>query len=146
MSAGESARVPARVVEAVADVVGRQELRAVDLERQEVANGVRVLRAVQAMRRNASRVRPRRGRTVELRFEPGTEPVVLRRSGTRAAGGRHHPAAQLQDDPLPDVRRHPDAGDVERVEGQPARAAVLVVTGDAVAIEERALRRRRRGR
>ena len=72
----------------------------------------------------------------------------------RAAGRRHHPAAQLADHLLPAVGVTAHLGEIERVEGEPDRAELadqrrggaapavdhlLVVAGDAVAVEQRAV-------
>jgi len=50
-------------------VVRRQQRADVDVERKQVANGVRVFGPVQAMERRASRVRMLRGSTVQPCFE-----------------------------------------------------------------------------
>ena len=127
-----------QVVEAVAGVVGRQQGRGVDFKGEQIADGVRVLGAIQAVGRHPSRLDPRRGGAVELGFEPRPEAVVGLPVRARATGRGHHAAAQLQDDLLPCRRRVADAGDVQRIEREPARPQPLVVASDAVAIEQRA--------
>ena len=75
------------VVEAVARVVGRQQLADVDVERQQVAHGVAVLRPAQAVEGlRAAGVGIRRGGGVQLPFEPGPELRVGR--GLRPGRGR----------------------------------------------------------
>ena len=134
------------VVEPVAGVVGGQQRLGIDVEGQEVADGVGVLGPVQAVRRHPARLDGRGGGAVELGLEPPAELVEGRPGGTRPAGRGHHAAAQLQDHPLPDVGRLADAGHVRGVESEPPRLQPLVVAGDAVPIEQDPLRRRRRGR
>ncbi len=64
------------VVEAVLGAVDGQQRRGVDLERQEIANRVRVLRAVHAVRCHVARRSSGRG-GVERRLEPRDERVVV---------------------------------------------------------------------
>src|SRR5581483_9105609 len=64
------------VVEAVADFVGRQHRRAIDVEREQVAYGVLIFRPVQTMKRlGASRIWMRRGGSIERSFERRREAV-----------------------------------------------------------------------
>ena len=70
------------VVEAAADVVGRQERRGVHVEPQEVAHGVGVLRAVQAAQRRRAGVPRRQPRRARAR---ATRPVRRRPPGPASA-------------------------------------------------------------
>ena len=124
------------VVEALVRLVGRQQLLGVDLQRQQVADGVAVLEAVQAVIGDAARIRVGGGVAVELGLQPGNERVELRRLGTAASRGRHRAAAQLADHLLPDLGARADAGHVGRVEQQVGGPQPIVVAGDAVAVEE----------
>ena len=76
------------VVEPKARVVDRQQSRAVDVEREEIANGVGVLDTVEPVHQRPSRVGIHRGRTIQRRFEPVHEPVghVSGRPGPPAGG------------------------------------------------------------
>ena len=145
----------ADVVEAEARIVGRQEIVRVDLHRQQVADGVAVLGAVQAVEgRRPARIAGGLPGPVELALEPGQERLELRFVRPRPAGRRHDPAAQLADHLLPPVRVAAHLGEIERVEGEadgaelpdqrrgdaaPAAHHPLVVAGDAVAVEQRAV-------
>ena len=143
----------ADVVEAEARVVGREELVRVYLHRQQIPDGVGVLRAIQAMEGGRpARIAGLGPGAVELAFQPGQERLELVGRGARPAGRRHHPAAQLADDLLPAVRVAAHLAEIERVEGEadgaeltdqrrggaaPAADHLLVVAGDAVAVEQR---------
>ena len=137
------------VVEAgVRRLVARQQQRHVEIQGQQVANRVPVLGPVQPVdRAGPAGVRVRRRYPVDVRFEPGRHGVVGRRIRARAARRRHRPGSQLRDHPLPDVRvaarvRGVDRGRVQR---EPAGPEPVVVTGDAVPVEDGA-RRGKRGR
>ena len=100
-----------------------------------------VLRAVEPVdRAGAARIRIRRGGTVDVRFEAARHRVVGRLLGARAPGRRHGAGAQLRDDSLPDVGMAARVGGVDRIglEVEAARPEPVVVTGDAVAVQDRA--------
>ena len=149
---GRHAQHVADVVEPVARVVRRQQSRGVDLEPQEVADRVGVLRAIQAVERGPPAGVGLRGRCrIELRFEVGDQAVVGCLVGPGPRRGRHRPRAQLARHLLPRSRVAADRRDVGRVEREVGDAQPLVVAGDAVAVERRPVlgglgpRRRRRG-
>ena len=123
------------VVEAVlVDVVRRQECRHVDVERQEVANGVGVLGAVEAVEGlRAPRIRVRGGVAVDLAFEPPGQSVVGGDAGTRPAHRWHRPRPELRDDLLPELGVRPHLRQIQRVERQAGGQQAVVVAGDAVA-------------
>ena len=108
------------VVEAVRAVVGRQERRDVDVERQQIADRVAVLRAIEAMQHGPARIGMRRGRLVDGRLEVGREPGERRLVRTRHADRRHQAAAHLPDHLFPG--RRPPPGD----SGRSYRARVLL--------------------
>ena len=135
----------AHVVEAGARVVGGQQRGHVDVEVEQVADGVAVLGAVEAPQRGAPPgVGVGGGGPVELGLEVRDEPARRLAVRPRPARRRHHARPQLADDLLPDIRVVPHALEIEVVEGQPRRAQGVVVAGHAVAVEQRALRPRRR--
>ena len=130
------------VVEAVARVVGRQQLADVDVERQQIAHRVAVLRPAQAVERlRAPGIGIGRGGVVELALEPGAELRVGSGLRARPRTGRHRPGAQLADDLLPDLGVRGHVGHVDRARGQrqAARSQPVVVARDAVAVEQGAL-------
>ena len=123
-------------------IVGRQERLAVHFEREQISNRVGVLRAIQPVMRDPARIGSERRRAIELRLEPRHERLDGLVVGSRPADRRHEAAAKLQDDFLPDVSGPTDLRQVEGVELQAGRLQALVMTGDAVAVEKRPLRRR----
>ena len=123
------------VVEAVAQIVGRQQLAAVDLQGQQVPDGIGVLGAVQPVHGLGARVQVGGGGVVEPGLDPVDERPVCRLVRTRAARRRHLARAQLADDLLPGFRACPHVRHVERLERQPGRPQAIVVTGGAVAIQ-----------
>ena len=92
------------------------------------------------LRRWKIAVRETSGRAAQaasrISFEPRDERVP--RGGVRswAASGRHEAGAQLPSHLFPNRRIGPDVRHVERVEGEVGGAHPLVVTGDAVAIDQ----------
>ena len=98
---GRHAQYVSDVVEAVTDVVGGQQLRDVNLERQQIANGIPVLRSVEPVERGASRI----GLDLRQAIAPGLdildERVVGGRIGPRHADRRHLAIAQLARQLLP---------------------------------------------
>ena len=125
------------VVEAEGGVVARQERRHVDLEGQQVADGVAVLGPVQAAEGvRAARIRVGGGRGVERRLEVRDHAAVVGGVGPGARPGRHRAGPQLADDLLPQLGMAGDVGDVDAFERQAAGLEPVVVTGDAVAVEQ----------
>ena len=110
------------VVEAEAGVISRQKVVDVDLEREQIADGVAILSPVQTMKgRRPSRVGPGRPRVIELGLEPGLERIVRGVVRARPPGGRHQARAELAHDLLPFLGVRTDGRQVERVQRQPDR-------------------------
>ena len=136
------------VVESVARIVGRQQHRGIDLERQQVADGVGVLGAVQPVQRRPAGIGHRHGCRVERRFQIGDERGRCRLRRPRHPGGRHQAAAQLQDDLLPGLGVRRRTGQVEPLEHQPAGLRALTVAAEAGLADDAVVRGdipRRRG-
>ncbi len=128
---------PRDVVEAVARAVGRQQLRDVDIQVEEVAHGVVILGPVQPVERlGAAGVGVGRGVPVQLGLQPADEPVVARRVRPRSRRRRHGPGPQLPDHRLPHRGRRRHRRHVVLVEGQPCRPHAAVVAGHAVAVQQ----------
>ena len=130
------------VVEAVADLVGRQPGGGIDFERQQIADRVLVLGAIQSMKRlGAARVRVG-GR----RRDRGRLRATRRSRRSPAAAGRGMPAGGIRPArSLTTTFSHsapcaPTFVDVQRVEGQATGLQPLVVAGDAVGVDERLAR------
>ena len=68
------------VVEAMRRIVGRQELRGIHFEREEVANRIRVFRPVEAMKARGRHVSD--GAAIELILHPSNQRLQRRRIGT----------------------------------------------------------------
>ena len=114
----------------------------VDVERQQVADGVLVLGAVQpAEGVGPAGIGVRRGGAVERGLERRDDGLVRRLVRPRLADGRHLPRAQLPDDLLPgdgvrgDVARH------DRLERQVGFLRPVVVAVQAVLLDQVAGRR-----
>jgi hypothetical protein len=93
-----------QVVEAFARPSAGSSERDVDVERQQVANGVRVLDAIEPMQRRRRQVRVRRQRLVETASSAAAKPSSTARSGA-ATRRRHQPGLQLEHDLLEASRR-----------------------------------------
>ena len=92
------------VVEPVAHIVGRQHRADVDVERQQIANRVAVLRAIESMKRfGTARIRIRVGRSIERGFEIRNQAPEGRLIRPRPAGRRHQVAVQFLDNLFPDL-------------------------------------------
>jgi hypothetical protein len=83
------------VVETVTDGVGRQKLRDVNLEIQQVGDGAGVLGAIQALKGPLSRIGIERGHTIEPGFERFGKRGKRGRLRTFGAGRRHHAETKL---------------------------------------------------
>ena len=133
------------VVEAVADVVGRQQFRDVNLQRQQITNGIPVLRSVEPMERGASRI----GLNLRQAIAPGLdildERIVGGCIGPRHAGRWHRAVAQLARQLLPSDAVGFEIGDVQGVQVQPCRWRGTPMTADAIFIQCRARGGRGRG-
>ena len=125
-------------------VVSRQQRPRIDLEAEQVADGVDVLGPIQTMDCGPAGIGMCRRRAVERGLQPGRELGPGRRIGPRSPGGRHRAGAQLAHHLLPHFRAPADVGEVGGVELEPGGPQTRVVTGDAVSVEERALPGRRR--
>jgi hypothetical protein len=134
------------IVESAALVVWREERRCVDLERQQVADGVCVLGAVQPMQGRAAWTWSRGGRAVDRRLQIADESVQRGGVGPRHSRGRHHAGADFPDHFLPELGRLRDVREIRVLERQLSRTRAVVVTRDAVRREHRGVRCGRRGR
>ena len=133
------------VVEAEVGPVARQPVRDVDVEREQIANRVRILAAVQAMHHVAARRAAALPGTIERSGEPGREADVLAFGRVRHALRRHGARAQLAEHAFPGVGLRQQIVETGRLEvhrriGWRRRAAV--VTADAVLVQPGAMLRR----
>jgi hypothetical protein len=122
----------ADVVEAGARVVGRQQRPAVDRQPEQIAHGVDVLGAVQAMDHLAPRVRRRCRLAVEALLQEGRERVEHGSLGPRRTGRRHAARPDLANHLLPHLGARAEPIQVVGIQRQVRGLRPLVVTGDAV--------------
>ena len=116
---------PGDVVEAVAGVVGRQEVAHVDVEVEEVADDVAVLGAAQPVQRlGPPRPQVGGGGAVELGLEPGRGNRRRRPARAGAAAGAASPrrAASRPPSPRPRRRRRRSSGPSPRATARRSRA------------------------
>ena len=134
-------------------IVGGKQRADVDLDAEEIADGVGVLRAVQAMHRRTAGIHVRGGRAVEGRFQSGDKCERSRRIGPRPTRWRHRTGAQLPHNLFPRVGVGGNLRHVGGIEREARRLQPLVMARDAVSGEElgvcglrrRALKGRRSG-
>ncbi len=138
MNDGDTWSAVRDVVEPVLGVVGRQQRRGVDVEREQLLDRVRVLGAIQAVQREVAG-RRLGGGAVEVGLERCDQAVDLRVAGMLAARRRHQPAAQLADDLLPDLGVRADRVRIELVEREARRLLDGVVALVAVLLDQRPL-------
>ena len=130
------------VVEPEGPRVGRQQARAVDFQREQIPDGIDVLRAVQAPDGYAPGIGMRRRMRIQRGDKRRSERVGGRPVGLPRGLRRHLPAAQLAHDLLEHRRARAEVVEVDRVEHEPRGLQSLVVAGDAIPIEERSIERR----
>ena len=138
------------VVEAVIDVVRRQERGPVHLQAEQIAHRVDVLAAVEAVGGLAAGIRVGRRRPVEGRLQGGGHGRVGRPVGPRPSRRRHRAGAELRHHLLPRRGMLGHTLGIQRLEREAGRPQPVVVAGEAVAPQgrprlDRAPRRRRRG-
>jgi hypothetical protein len=134
---GRHCKRPRHVVEPVGRVVRREELARVDLHVQQIANGVRVLDAVQSVK--AGRREMGNRTAIQLVLHPGDELLARRRIRPRHPRRRHHPGAKLPDDLFADGRVIAEFRQIQLIEQQVRCLQLLVVTGHTILIKERPL-------
>ena len=122
----------ADVVEPVRGVVGRQQRGRIDLEREEIAHGIRIFRAVETMEHRTSGIGFLGGRAIQRGREPRDQLGAGRRIGLGRGRRRHHPDAHLLERLLPDGGPRRDVVEVHPVERQTAGLRPIVMAGDAV--------------
>ena len=110
-----------------------QQRRRIDLEIEELADRVRVLRAVEAVQ--DLRAREHLGGPVDLRLQPVAKRRVLGGGRPAYAGRRHHSGPQLADHLFPQLRMVTDRGQIHALQGEIRGSGPVVVAGDAVAVE-----------
>ena len=121
----------------------------IEVELEQIADGVAVLGPVQAMEGLGSPgIRMSRGGAIQLRFNRGDEAFHRRRVRSRRPERRHRPGPKLAHRFFQHLAMFARRREVHALQREPAGLHPIVVTGDAVAVEHRAGRgiggRRRR--
>ncbi len=112
-------------------IVARQERARIGVDREKIANRVRVLGAIQAVQDDAARIGMRRSVAIDGRFEPGGQVRVGLGIRPAADGCRRHFARpQLGDYALPEVSMRRHAREIGLFEIDPAACEPRVVTAD----------------
>jgi hypothetical protein len=119
----------------VGRIIRRQELRRVDTEREQVADGVGVLDPVHPMQ--AWRRKMRLGLAVQLPFHPPEHRLERRRIGAPRIGRRHQAGPHLPHDQLRDFGVFAEFGEVQFVEQQTRGLQSRVMTCDTVLVDQR---------
>ena len=118
-------------------IVGREERGDIDIEREQIADRVLVLGAIQTVEGfGAAGIRTRRRCSIDLGGEPRHHGVRGRPIGSGASCRRHRAGPEPGDDLFPHFGVRPRAVDVGGIEQQPCGANPVVVTGGAVGIEK----------
>ena len=119
-------------------VVARQERPDVDVHGQEVANRVVVFGPVETVDgADAPGVRRSGPGAIQLGFQPARGSAVRIGVRARPARRRHRARAQLRDHALPDLGAGGRLCRVQRIERHPCGTQPLVVTSDAVFLDDR---------
>ncbi len=135
------------VVEAVCRFIGRQERGDVaDVHRQQIANGVGVLRTVHAVRQRTARTRRGGCGAIEPGLQPRDQSQHGRLVGMRHARRRHGSQVELAKHLLPDLGVGCDVREIFAGQHQPAGLGAFAVAGDAVPAERGLVRGNRRWR
>jgi hypothetical protein len=126
---------PGLVVEAAAHVVRGKEGRRVDVEREQIADGVAILRAIQAVQ--SWRRQPLDCAVIELALEPARDLHICLARRAGIAGRRHHPGAQLADYVLPLLGIRRDAVELRVLEREAAGLLGVAMAVEAVVVDRR---------
>ena len=122
------------------NVVGRQQGRDIDLERQQVPDGVGVLGAIQPMEDGTAGIRPGQRRPVKRGRQITRQPRQHRRLRPRDADRGHGACTDLPDDLLPDLRVSGRVGNISRLERQACCWSAVVMASDTVPVNQGARR------
>ena len=135
---GNRQNVSEVVEAAVSCLVSRQLRGHVDIEREEIADRVVVLHAIEAMdRSDSSRVRVGRPCAIDRGLERRGHRIVDGDIGPRHSGRRHRPGVKLRQDALPDLGVRSRVRDLDAFEHEARGMESLAMTGNAVLVENR---------
>ena len=117
--------------------VAWKHLGAINLQRQQILDGVDILQAVHAPGGDTAGVGIGLRLSVQGRLQRSDKRSDGRAVGPRSTGRRHLPGAQFPHDLLQHLRVRAHRGQVDLVKHQTSSLQPLVVTGHAVSVEER---------
>ncbi len=121
----------------MARLVGGEEGRGVDIEAEQVADGVLILGPIEPSEGlGAAGVGMFGGPSIEWVGDRGEDRAELRFPGTLPIGRRHLPGGQLADDLLPGLRMAIEGLYLDRFEVKPGGLIGVIVAGEAVSPEE----------
>ncbi len=126
----------ADVVKPVRGVVGRQQRRRIDIEREEIAHRIRVFGAVETMENRTAGVGRFGGRAIQCGREPRDQLGAGRRIGLRRGRRRHHPDTHLLDRLFPNTGVSRELTIVHLVERESTGLAASVMAADAVLADD----------
>src|SRR5258708_5923651 len=130
-------RIGEIVEAAVRRLVAGQEWFDVEVEVEQVANRVVVLRAIETMHGgDAARIRIRFPCSIDFSLELARDSVIGRAVGTRSSLGRHRAGAKLRNHLFPDLHIRSGRSKVQTFEIEFSSPESLVMTGDAVPIDD----------
>ena len=126
----------ADIVKTIAGVVDREGVTRFDVEREQVADGVRVFVAIQAVDGGMAGVRMGGGGSVELGFEVGGEGFLRGGIGVRDAERRHLLRFDFPEHLFPEAGIARNVGEVEALERQAGGFEFVVVAALAILLRE----------
>ncbi len=123
----------------MAHVVGGQKARDIHIDLKQIANGVGVFGAIEAVERGVARIGMERGFAIDGRFERRREGIHHGGLGTRHTRRRHETDAHLLDHLLGQVAVLGDVNEIEFRQRHAAGLGLVVMAIAAILIEESAL-------
>ena len=111
----------------------------IDLEIQQVADGICVFGPVQTMEDHRPRIDTSGRFAIDFRFQPVPEPLVLGQGRPRHIRRRHHARAELAHNFFPQLRVIAHRGEIQPLKRKIRCFRAIVMAGYAVLIEKRAL-------
>ena len=124
------------VVETVRGVVRRQQRCCVDVRREQIADGVRVLGPIESMQHGPARVGRRDGRPVKLLFEPCRQTAVTGLIGMPRTLRGHGARLKFPHDLFPHLGAPGHLREIQCLERESGGPHPLVVTDHAVLVND----------
>jgi len=116
-------------------IIGRQELRGLHFDREQVANRIRIFGAVEAVEAWRRQMGDRTA--IECIFHPADQRLKGGRIRPPHSCRRHHARPKSPDDFFPDFRMVPELCEVQLVQQQVGRLQPRVVAHHTILVDER---------